>query len=364
MQYLVWDHKTVAGVLISQMELSFSSPRHAAASWLAKPRPLGSLDFVSPEAMVAGTLVLANPAQIFEGAKELARLSNSNAFATVPQAEQALKLSLKDDLLSLLGGEIAVELDTETSPQPVWKAILAVNDANHLQQTLDALVVQVHFEASQVDDGGVTGHTLRIPSDKGTTELAYAFSDGYMVVGSSRDAVAEAVQLHRSGGSLAKSTKFMASLPPGRQMEASALLYEDPLAMVQLSLQSLKPVLPEYLTQHGGEVTPTVIRVYGEEAAIREESTNSTFDATGLLIGAAIAIPNLLRSRIAANEASAVGSLRTMTTAQLTYEAMYPTRGYATLSRAARARSKQSRHCLAGARRSYRRVLGQRELYD
>ena len=58
-----------------------------------------------------------------------------------------------------------------------------------------------------------------------------------------------------------------------------------------------------------------MIRVYGEEAAIREESTNSAFDAAGLLIGAAIAIPNLLRSRIAANEASAVGSLRTMTTA-------------------------------------------------
>ena len=34
-----------------------------------------------------------------------------------------------------------------------------------------------------------------------------------------------------------------------------------------------------------------------------------------ILIIAAIAIPNLLRSRMAANEASAVGSIRTMTTA-------------------------------------------------
>ena len=38
-----------------------------------------------------------------------------------------------------------------------------------------------------------------------------------------------------------------------------------------------------------------------------------------ILIIAAIAIPNLLRSRIAANEASAVGSLRTINTAQITY---------------------------------------------
>ena len=38
-----------------------------------------------------------------------------------------------------------------------------------------------------------------------------------------------------------------------------------------------------------------------------------------ILIIAAIAIPNLLRSRIAANQASAVGSLRTLNTAEVTY---------------------------------------------
>jgi len=42
-----------------------------------------------------------------------------------------------------------------------------------------------------------------------------------------------------------------------------------------------------------------------------------------ILIIAAIAIPNLLRSRIAANEASAVGSLRTINTGAVTYSASY-----------------------------------------
>ena len=50
-----------------------------------------------------------------------------------------------------------------------------------------------------------------------------------------------------------------------------------------------------------------------------------------ILIIAAIAIPNLLRSRIAANEASAVGSVRTLTTAQVTYFTTYGT-GYANLA--------------------------------
>jgi type IV pilus assembly protein PilA len=48
-----------------------------------------------------------------------------------------------------------------------------------------------------------------------------------------------------------------------------------------------------------------------------------------ILIIAAIAIPNLLRSKMAANESSAVGSLRTINTAEVTYNNTYPTTGYA-----------------------------------
>ncbi len=47
-----------------------------------------------------------------------------------------------------------------------------------------------------------------------------------------------------------------------------------------------------------------------------------------ILIIAAIAIPNLLRSRIAANEASAVGSLRTINTAEVTYASTFPAQGF------------------------------------
>ena len=48
-----------------------------------------------------------------------------------------------------------------------------------------------------------------------------------------------------------------------------------------------------------------------------------------ILIIAAIAIPNLLRSRMAANEASAVGSIRTINTAEVTYASTYPNVGFA-----------------------------------
>jgi type IV pilus assembly protein PilA len=47
-----------------------------------------------------------------------------------------------------------------------------------------------------------------------------------------------------------------------------------------------------------------------------------------ILIIAAIAIPNLLRSRMAANEASAVGSIRTINTSAVTYSTTYPNAGF------------------------------------
>jgi type IV pilus assembly protein PilA len=47
-----------------------------------------------------------------------------------------------------------------------------------------------------------------------------------------------------------------------------------------------------------------------------------------ILIIAAIAIPNLMRARMAANESSAVSSLRTINTAENTYQATYPTVGF------------------------------------
>jgi type IV pilus assembly protein PilA len=48
-----------------------------------------------------------------------------------------------------------------------------------------------------------------------------------------------------------------------------------------------------------------------------------------ILIIAAIAIPNLLRARMAANESSAVGSVRSINTAEVMYNTTYPLTGFA-----------------------------------
>jgi type IV pilus assembly protein PilA len=50
-----------------------------------------------------------------------------------------------------------------------------------------------------------------------------------------------------------------------------------------------------------------------------------------IMIIAAIAIPNLMRGRIAANEATAASQLRTLNTAEVSYITAYSTQGYGTL---------------------------------
>jgi len=284
---------------------------------------------VSPKAVVAATLALSDPAQIFEDAKELSRLSGSNTFAAIPQFERALNLSLKDDLLSLLSGELTVELDKVDPPdQPQWKAMLQVKDASHLQRTLSTLTAPLSFGMKPVEDGGVTYYGFQVPTGKKPTEVDYAFADHYLIFGSSRDAVAEAVNMHKSGGSLAKSKTFLAALPPQSSLTASALFYEDPIAMGAMQMRRIAPSLAGALSR-SGQTSGSVVGLYGDNTAIREVSSSQAFDISGVLVVAAIAIPNLLRSRIAANEASAVGSIRTVNTAQIAYSATYASRGFA-----------------------------------
>jgi type IV pilus assembly protein PilA len=74
-----------------------------------------------------------------------------------------------------------------------------------------------------------------------------------------------------------------------------------------------------------------------------------------ILIIAAIAIPNLLRARMAANESSAVDSVRMITTAQITYQSSHSEAGFAcSLSELSDAQLIDSEIGRGGPRNGYR----------
>jgi len=329
MQYAVWQHKNVPGQPISQSELSFIAPRHGVASWLGPPTHLGTLDFVAPDAVIAATIHLKDPAEILDDVRALMSGSKSNPFAQMAQMEQAMHISVRDDLLGQLGGEITLELDSFNQQKAEWRVVLSVRDARRLEQTLATLLTSMNIPTQQAQLEGAAYTTVLVPSGKTTTEIAYTFDGGYLVIGSSVGTAADALQLHRSGGALGRSQRLLASMPAGRSADASALLYEDPVAVAVMQMRLFAPEMAKALEHSPGNTPPIVVSAYAEPTVIRQASTSGTADAGVVAIIAAIAIPNLLRSRIAANEASAVGTLRSVNTAQIAYASAYPQRGYA-----------------------------------
>ena len=327
-KYLVWDHKNISGQPVGEMELSFINPRHGAAAWLAAPAPLRSLDFASPTSAMVASIRLKNLAEIFDDIRSLSS-STPDALGALPQMEQALHFSLRDDVLSQLEGEITVAVDDLTATPPQWKAILRVNDSQRLQGALDKLLRSVPGLARQFKEEEITYHSLTVPSAQKPTEIIYAVVDQYLVIASSRKTAGEAIQLYKSGSSFAKSPTFLDLLPPGYSHEVSALLYEDASAMSTFRLRQLSPEVAEAMSH----LTPGSSRIlycaYGEERAIRTVSAGGGADAAGILVGAAIAIPNLIRAKGAADESAAVATLRSLDAAQAKYSGKYLQYGYA-----------------------------------
>ena len=331
-KYAIWEHIRSGDRDMSRSELSFTGPRRGIAAWLGAPTQMGSLDFASPKALFAFSMVLANPARMYDDLQQLAGTTNPNAAASAAQTQKALNIDLKQDLLSLLGGELTLEVDNVT-PVPAWKAVLRVTDPIHLQQTFTKLLAAVQMRSEPFTAGGITYHKVSssrpaAPAPQPSPEMAYGFVDGYLVIASSPEAAVEAVRLHRSGGSLAKSQRFQASLPEGHPSGMSALWYQDSAAMAALRLQQMAGI-PASLAQLAAQQPPTVMAAYAEPSIIRGASSSSVMDASMIAIVAAVAIPNLTRARTAANDASALEMMRSVLAAQRAYASAHPDRGFA-----------------------------------
>ena len=60
-RYLIAEHRETNGVPENHLNLQFAGTRQGVASWLAAPAPIGSLDFVTPNASMAVALLSKDP---------------------------------------------------------------------------------------------------------------------------------------------------------------------------------------------------------------------------------------------------------------------------------------------------------------
>lgn len=235
LKHFVVEQKDKDNRTYSQAALTFNEQRKGIASWLAQPGPMGSLEFISPEANVVAAFVVKEPVSLVDDLLGYLETASPGLQAKLKELEAEHKLDLRKDIAAPLGGEYAFAIDGPVLPTPSWKMIFEVYDQAKLQQTLGRIVEEVNKEAAKE---GKNGLALESETSGGQTfyvlksldlglELHYTYVNGYMIAAASRALVDRAIRYRQSGQTLLQSARFRAGLPADGNTNFSALFYHD-----------------------------------------------------------------------------------------------------------------------------------------
>ena len=240
-KYFVLDQKDTDGKTHTQASLSFNESQRGIPSWLAAPGPMGSLEYISPEANVVAGFVVKNPVSLVDDLLGVVETVSPELRRNLDKLQSDHGLDIRKDIAAPLGGEFAFAIDGPILPTPAWKMVFQVNDPEHLQQTLERVVVEVNKEAAkfgkaglvwdQAEISGRTYYTLR-SADFGV-EVNYAYAEGYMVAGPTRALVERSMRLREAGSTLLHSAQFRAGLPTDGNTNFSAVFYHNLAPLVQ-----------------------------------------------------------------------------------------------------------------------------------
>jgi hypothetical protein len=241
LKYFALDQKDSNGKTHTRAVLSFSEAQRGLPSWLAAPEPMGSLEYISPDANVVAGFVVKNPTALVDDLLGVIETVSPDLRKHLDKIQAERGLDIRRDIAAPLGGEFAFAIDGPILPTPSWKMVFEVNDAQHLHQTLERVVTEINKEASRfsktglvwdrADISGRTYYTLR-SADFGV-EVNFTYVNGYMIVGPSRALVERSVRSQEAGYSLLRSTRFTDGLPADGNANFSAIFYHNLAPLVQ-----------------------------------------------------------------------------------------------------------------------------------
>jgi hypothetical protein len=284
--------------------LSFAGALHGVASWLAAPAPMGALGFFSADSTAVAAFVTKEPSLLLEDVlagftdEERAKFEADRA-----KFQQEHGWDPVEDLGRPLGGEVAIGIDGPLAPNPSWKLVLEVYDPARLQVGLERLVADVDQQLRKSGQGSCAiaaegdGWVVQRTRANGTTvEAHYRYQDGYVVATASAALLDNAMKVRAADAGLLQSPKLRALLPPDREVNLSALWYQDltsvvgPLAGIVDGMEGIAkqgaaehgsaqaqeaPVELRQLREALGAASgPTVAFAYGEEDTIRVASSS------------------------------------------------------------------------------------------
>jgi hypothetical protein len=306
LRHFIVEQREKDGKTQSRASLIFNeAQQHGIASWLAAPGPMGSLQYVSPDANVVTAFVVKEPTALVDDLLGFVETASPDLRKTLQEMEAKQGLNIRDDFAAPLGGEFAFAIDGPILPAPSWKMVFEVYDQARLQQTFERVVEQLNQWAAKegkgglrwerTEDGGRTFYTLK-SVDFGL-EVHYAYADGYLIAAPSRALVDRALSYRESGYTVLSSPRFKAQLPADGNANFSALLYHDlapliePLAERMAKSRSLPEDQQQAIRSLGASTPPTLAYAYaqGDRIVLASNTEGGPF---GLSPGNLLGLPN------------------------------------------------------------------------
>jgi hypothetical protein len=307
-KYFVLDQKDISGRTQTQAVLSFNDPQRGLPSWLAAPAPMGSLEYISPDANVVAGFVVREPVRLVDDLLGVVEVVAPDLRQNLNKLQADHGVDIRRDIAEPLGGEFAFAIDGPILPTPSWKMVFEVHNPQHLQQTLERVVAEINKQAAgfekarlvwdQTEISGLTYYTLK--SSSFGLEVNYAYVNGYMVVGPSRALVERSVRAREADYTLLRSTKFIAGLPTDGNANFSALFYHNLAPVVQpfadriaSTANSLPQEQQEALKAMAADLPPTLAYAYAQGDSIRL-AANTDGGPFGLSPATILGMPNAL----------------------------------------------------------------------
>ena len=309
LKYFVLDQKKANGKTHTQATVSFSESQRGIPSWLAAPAPMGSLEYISPDANVVAGFVVKDPVRLVDDLLGVIETVSPDLRKNLDKQMAERGVDIRQDIAAPLGGEFAFAIDGPILPTPAWKMVFEVNDSQHLQQTLERIVGEVNKEAAKfgksglvwdrTEIGGRPFYTLK-SSDFGLVEVNYTYVNGYVVMGPTRAMVERSVRAQAQGYSLLRSSRFTAGLPSDGNANFSAIFYHNLAPLVQPfadSIASRAQKLPQEQQQAikamAADMPPTLAYAYAQGDSITF-AANTEGGPFGLSPATIMGVPNAL----------------------------------------------------------------------
>lgn len=288
-QYLVLERRGSAGASDTRASLSFDGARQGIASWLGTPGPMGSLNFVSPDASLAASFVMKSPRAVMEEAIALASQRDSCFPGELSAFEAEAGVSVLDDIAAPLGSDATFAIDGPLLPVPSWKLAMEVNDPARLQQTITTLVDRFNQHAQetqgrlQVGSEQIDSRTFYWLRGSKLPNLTfyYTFVDGYLLAGANETSLLQAIQNRQNANTLVNSANFRNQFPADDYTNFSGVVYTNagssfgPLMQQLKGASSLSPAQQQSLSALLASSGPALVCIYGEPDRIVAASHGS-----------------------------------------------------------------------------------------